>query len=57
VVTNNKNNVYDIQFVSAMPMKLYYLDLLLGLCCPVLFRGGRDCFVLQKKSEKAEFLA
>ena len=37
VVTNNKNNVYDIQFVSAMPMKLYYLDLLLGLCCPVLF--------------------
>jgi hypothetical protein len=29
----------------------------LGLCCPVLFRGGRDCFVLQKKSEKAEFLA
>ena len=39
VVTNNKNNVYDIQFVSAMSMKLYYLDLFVGfmLSCFVFF--------------------
>lgn len=37
VVTNNKNNVYDIQFVSAMSMKSNYLNLFVGFMLSCFF--------------------